>query len=116
MQNSICNNNNSNNIIIYNVMRKLGFRPNNCGTIFILRAVQLVKQQNDIVILNDIYIELSKASVQFSPNQIKMAIKYAIDHRNEQKTISNFKEIFGYDYDEEVFTNKDLIEELARVL
>ena len=115
MQNSICNNN-SNNIIIYNAMRKLGFRPNNCGTIFILRAVNLVKQNNDIVILNDIYIELSKASTNFSPNQIKMAIKYAIDHRNEEKSIYNFKEIFGYDYDEEIFTNKDLIEELARIV
>ena len=114
MQNSICNNNS--NIIIYNAIRKLGFRPNNCGTIFILRAVNLVKENNDIVILNNIYIELSKASTNFSPTQIKMAIKYAIDHRNEQKSINNFREVFGYDYDEEIFTNKDLIEELARIL
>lgn len=115
MQNSICNNN-SNNIIIYNAIRKLGFRPNNCGTIFILRAVQLAKQETDIIILNNIYIELSKSSTKFSPNQIKIAIKYAIDHRNEQKSKNNFEEIFGYDYNEEIFTNKDLIEELARVL
>lgn len=115
MQNSICNNN-SNNIIIYNAIRKLGLRPNNCGTTFILRAVQLAKAQKDIVILNDIYIELSKTSAQLSPNQIKMSIKYAIDHRNEQKSINNFEEIFGYEYDEEIFTNKDLIEELARIL
>lgn len=115
MQASICTNN-RNNIIIYNTMRKLGFRPNNCGTIFILRAVQLAKQQDDIIILNDIYIELAKADTKYSPSQIKIAIKYAIDHRNEQKSITNFKSIFGYDYDEEIFTNKDLIEELARIL
>lgn len=114
MQNSICDN--SSNIIIYNAMRKLGFRPNNCGTVFLLRAVQLAKQETDIIILNNIYIELSKASANLSPSQIKIAIKYAIDHRNEQKSINNFEEIFGYEYDEEVFTNKDLIEELARVL
>ncbi len=112
MQDSICNS----NIIIYNAMRKLGFRPNNCGTMFILRAVQLAKQENDFIILNNIYIELAKESEKFSPNQIKIAIKYAIDHRNQQKTKYNFEEIFGYEYDEEIFTNKDLIEELARVL
>lgn len=114
MQNRNCDN--TNNIIIYNAMRKLGFRPNNCGTIFILRAVQLAKQETDIIILNNIYIELSKTSAKFSPAQIKIAIKYAIDHRNEQKSINNFEKIFGYEYDEEVFTNKGLIEELARVL
>lgn len=115
MQVSICTNN-RNNIIIYNTMRKLGFRPNNRGTIFIIRAVELVKKQNDIIILNDIYIELAKADNKYTPNQIRVAIQYAIEHRNEQKSITNFKSIFGYDYDEEVFTNKDLIEELARVL
>lgn len=111
MQASYCN-----NIIIYNTIRKLGFRPNHCGTIFILKAVELVKQKYDIVIINDVYIEIAKSSAKFSPEQIRVAIKYAIDHRNEEKTINNFKEIFGYDYDEEIFTNKDLIEEIARII
>ncbi len=30
--------------------------------------------------------------------------------------MQNFKEIFGYEYDEEIFTNKDFLEELARVI
>ena len=32
-----------------------------------------------------------------------MTIKYAIDHRIEEKTVKNFKRIFGFDYDEYIF-------------
>ena len=28
----------------------------------------------------------------------------------------NFESIFGYEYDEELFTNKDFLEELTRVI
>lgn len=108
--------NNANNIIIYNTIRKLGLRPNHSGTIFIVKAVQLVQKYSDIVIINDIYLELSKTSEKFTPSQIRVAIKYAIDNRNEEKSIKNFKEVFGYDYDEEIFTNKDFIEEIARII
>ena len=108
--------NNENNIIIYNTIRKLGLRPNHSGTIFIVKAVQLMRKYSDIVIINNVYIELSKASKKFTPSQIRVAIKYAIDNRNEEKSIKNFKEIFGYDYDEEIFTNKDFIEEIARIM
>lgn len=107
---------NSNNIIIYNVMRRLGLRPSHSGTLFILQAVQLVKKQTDIIIMEKIYKELAKQSNSFTPSQIRLAIKYAIEHRNEQKSMNNFKIIFGYDYDEEIFTNKDFIEELTRVI
>ena len=104
--------NNTNNIIIYNTIRKLGLRPNHSGTIFIVKAVQLVQKYSDIVIINDIYLELSKTSEKFTPSQIRVAIKYAIDNRNEEKSIKNFKEVFGYDYDEEIF--KNLIKENAQ--
>lgn len=115
MRNSICNDN-SNNIIIYNTIRRLGLRPNHIGTLFILRAVQIIKEKSDILIIQKVYIELSKISNSFTPSQIRVAIKYAIDNRNEQKSIQNFKDIFGYEYDNEIFTNKDFIEELARVI
>ena len=108
--------NNSNNIIIYNTIRRLGLRPNHSGTIFALKAIQLIKNSPDIIMINKIYIEIAKTSSNFSPAQIRVAIKYALDHRNEQKSMQNFKEIFGYEYDEEIFTNKDFLEELARVI
>ena len=44
------------------------------------------------------------------------AIKYAIDNRNEQKSIANFERIFGYKYDRYYFTNEIIIEEIARVV
>lgn len=108
--------NNSKNIIIYNTIRRLGLRPNHRGTIFIVKAVQLIRKNPDIIVIKNIYIEIAKSSDTFTPEQIRVSIKYAIDHRNEQKSIRNFKEIFGYEYDEEIFTNKDFLEELARVI
>ena len=48
--------------------------------------------------------------------QIRNVIKYAIDNRNEQKAIANFEKIFGYKYDKYYFTNKIIIEEIARVI
>ena len=80
--------NNENNIIIYNTIRKLGLRPNHSGTIFIVRAVQLMRKYSDIVIINNVYVELSKASKKFTPSQIRVAIKYAIDNRNGKKSAS----------------------------
>lgn len=115
MKDIICNDN-KNNIIIYNTLRKLGLRPNHTGTIFILRAVQLVERSSDIIVMKDIYSKLSQKYPSFNSSQIRVAIKYALDNRNENKSINNFNEIFGYDYDEEIFTNKDFIEELARII
>ena len=48
--------------------------------------------------------------------QIRNVIKYAIDTRNEKKSIANFEKIFGYKYDKYYFTNKTIIEEIARVI
>lgn len=116
MEDSFVKNKTSNNINIYNTIRKLGLRPNHIGTMLILRAVQLIQQESDFIIINNIYNKLAEIHKSFSPSQIRLAIKYAIDNRNEQKSIDNFEEIFGYDYDEEIFTNKDFLEELARVI
>ena len=48
--------------------------------------------------------------------QVRNAIKYAIDNRDEEKAIANFERIFGYKYDNYYFTNKAIIEEIARVV
>ena len=53
--------------------------------------------------------------VGFNSAQIRNAIKYAIDNRNEQKSIANFEKIFGYKYDRYYFTNKIIIEEITRI-
>ncbi len=113
MKKSFCKNN---NIIIYNTIRRLGLRPNHRGTILIVKAVQLINNNSEIIKIKDIYRNISENNKNFTPEQIRIAIKYAIDHRNEKKSIENFKEIFGYDYDEEIFSNKDFLEEIARVI
>lgn len=104
------------NVIIYNVIRKLGLRPNHLGTVLISKAVPLIKEKTDIIVIEDIYNELANINDSFSPAQVRVAIRYAILNRNEEKTILNFESIFGYEYDEELFTNKDFLEELARVI
>ena len=104
------------NVIIYNVIRKLGLHPNHLGTVLISKAVPLIKEKADIIVIEDIYKELANINDSFSPAQVRVAIRYAIMNRNEEKTIMNFESIFGYEYDEELFTNKDFLEELARVI
>ena len=48
--------------------------------------------------------------------QIRDSIKYALKHRNEIKCENNFKNVFGFEYDEEFFTNKKIIEEIANII
>lgn len=108
--------NKNNNVIIYNVIRKLGLRPNHIGTVLISKAIPLIKEKADIIVIGEIYNELANINDSFSPAQVRVAIRYAIMNRNEEKTIMNFESIFGYEYDEELFTNKDFLEELARVI
>lgn len=113
MTNLACKNN---NLIIYNILRKLGLRPNHRGIVFIMQAIQIVQQKDDIFLINDVYIEISKNSKTFTPLQIRKSIQYALKNRNEKKSKNNFESIFGYEYDEDIFTNKDFIEELTRTI
>ncbi len=115
MTNSIYKNN---NLIIYNILRKLGIRPNNRGIIFIMQAIQIVtnKDNEDIIIINDVYVEISKHFKECTPLQIRKSIQYALRNRNEEKSKINFESIFGYEYDEDIFTNKDFIEEITRII
>lgn len=71
---------------------------------------------NEFIVLEDIYNQIASNYVVFNSVQIRNAIKYAIDTRNEQKAIINFEEIFGYEYDPYYFTNKIIIEEVARIV
>ena len=106
----------NNKLIIYNILRQLGLRPNHNGTKFAIKAIQLILDNNNIIKIKDIYENISKSTISFTPEQIRISIKYAIDLRNEQKSIQNFKKIFNYDYDEEIFSNKDFLEEIANIL
>ena len=104
-------------ILIYNILRELGFIPTLKGTKLLNKAIQIViNSDNEFIVIEDIYNQIALNYEGFTSMQIRNAIKYAIDTRNEQKSISNFEKIFGYKYDKYYFTNKIIIEEVARVV
>lgn len=108
---------NKQTILIYNILRDLGLIPTLKGTKLLNKAIQLVlATNNDFVILEEIYKILALNYPNLNSMQIKNLIKYAINTRNEQKSIANFKKIFGFEYDIYYFTNKIIIEEISRVI
>ena len=106
-----------NTILIYNILRNLGLIPTLKGTKFLNKAIQIVlNSDNEFIVLEDVYKEIALNYTNFNSVQIKNAIKYAIDNRNEEKSIVNFEKIFGYKYDRYYFTNKVIIEEITRIV
>lgn len=104
-------------ILIYNILRDLGLIPTLKGTKLLNKAIQIaIKSNDEFIIFEDIYEEIALNYMGFNSVQIRNVIKYAIDTRNEQKSIANFEKIFGYKYDKYYFTNKIIIEEIARVI
>ena len=89
---------------INNKLRSLGLNPTLKGTKFINKAIQLLIISNDeFYILENIYNEIAKNYTSFNSAQIRNAIKYSLDHRNENLSIKNFEKIFGFKYDEYIF-------------
>lgn len=106
-----------NSLLIYNILRDLGLIPTLKGTKLLNKAIQIaIKSNEEFIVIEDIYKQVASSYEGFNSVQIRNAIKYAIDNRNEQKSINNFENIFGYKYDSYCFTNKIMIEEIARVI
>lgn len=106
-----------NAILIYNILRDLGLIPTLKGTKFLNKAIQIVlNSNNEFIILEDVYKEIALNYTNFNNVQVRNVIKYAIDNRDEEKSIANFEKIFGYKYDSYYFTNKIIIEEIARII
>lgn len=104
-------------ILIYNILRDLGLIPTLKGTKFLNKAIQIVlNSDNEFIVLEDVYKRIALNYINFNSVQVRNAIKYAIDNRDEEKSIANFERIFGYKYDRYVFTNKVIIEEIVRVI
>ena len=105
-----------NTILIFNILRNLGLTPTLKGTKLLNKAIQIViNSNNEFIVIEDVYNQIALNYVGFNGVQIRNAIKYAIDNRNEQKSIANFEKIFGYKYDRYYFTNKIIIEEITRI-
>ena len=116
-------NNNSNQItskqliIISNCLRNMGLNSGHIGTRLINKAVQILTVKDlEMIVLNDIYEEISNYFPNLKPKFIRMYIHYALQHRDETKAENNFKKIFGFDYDEYYFEPKQFIEEMANII
>ena len=77
------------------------------------KAIQIVLlNDNEFFSIEEIYNTLANYYQNMSVMQIRDSIRYALKHRNEIKCENNFQNIFGFEYDEDFFTNKKIIEEL----
>lgn len=104
-------------IIIYNILQKLGLIPTLKGTKLLIKAILIIiNSQEEFIVFEDIYKQIALKYKDFNSVQIRNSIKYAIDNRNEQKSKENFEQVFGLEYDNYYFTNKVIIEEIARVI
>ena len=104
-------------ITIFNILRDIGLNTSHRGTKYINKAVQiLVTTDNDIIKAKDIYNSISNYYSNITPKQVKNDISYALNSRTEEKAKKNFEKIFGFEYDQYYFTNKTIIEEIARVV
>jgi len=104
-------------IVIFNILRYIGLNTSHRGTKYINKAVQLlIVADNDIVKIKDIYISISNYYNNVTPKQVKNDISYALKSRTEKKAEKNFEKVFGFEYDQYYFTNKTIIEEVARVI
>lgn len=104
-------------IQIYNILRALGLNTTLKGTKLINTAIQIViKSDNEYIVLKDVYKNISKNYYKSTPKQIENFIAYALNSRIEEKSRKNFEKIFNFEYDEYYFTNKTIIEEIARII
>lgn len=100
---------------IYNTLRLLGFNTRLAGTTLINKVLQILISTNDEFFkLNDVYdIIVLSSNGKFTNKIIREHIRYAINSRDNTK--KNFKNVFGYDYDEYIFSNKYFIMEMLRL-
>ena len=104
-------------ITIFNILRDIGLNTSHRGTKYINKAVQiLIATDNDIIKAKDIYNSISNYYDNITPKQVKNDISYALNSRLEEKAEKNFEKVFGFEYDQYYFTNKTIIEEIARVV
>lgn len=102
---------------INNKLRSLGFNFNLKGTKLLNKVIQIViSSNNEFFVLEDILDEVISIYPDFNKMQIRVAIDYSLTHRNEVLSKKNFKSIFGYEYDKNLFVTKEFINEFVYTL
>lgn len=106
-------------IIIRNNLRLLGIKSCNKSTKILIKTIFYIKSNNIILDnykANEIYCSISKLYKNTTPKNIKDNIDYALSHRDVMKSKQNFERVFKFEYSEDVFTNKNFIEEFCNAL
>lgn len=107
------------NIIIRNNLRLLGIKSCNKSTKILAKTIFYIKSNNIILEdykANEIYCSISKLYNNTTPKNIKDNIDYALSHRDVMKSKQNFERVFKFEYSEDVFTNKNFIEEFSNAI
>ena len=98
-------------------LRSLGLNFGLTGTRLINKVVQiLIVKDLEIVVLEDIYKEISSCFPNMKPTHMRQHIVYAIEHRDYLKAEENFENIFGFEHDECYFEPKIFMEEVANII
>ena len=98
-------------------LRSLGLSFGLTGTRLINKTIQILTIRDlEIVVLEDIYKELSEYFPKIKPVQMRQYISYALEHRDYQKAEENFEEIFGFEHDIYYFEPKVFMEEVANII
>ena len=104
-------------LAICNTVRSLGLSTGHTGTRLINKVIQILTIKDlEIVVLEDIYQELSIYYPNMSINRIRKNISYALQNRDYQKAEDNFENIFGFEHDEYYFEPKVFMEEVANII
>ena len=108
---------NSQVLEICNILRSLGLTSGLTGTRILNKAIQIISIKDlEIIVLEDIYKELSLYFPNLKPANMRFYISYALNNRNSYKSENNFEKIFGFEYGEIYFEPKNFIEEVARII
>ncbi len=98
-------------------LRSLGLSFGLTGTRLINKTIQILTIKDlEIVVLEDIYKELSIYFPKLKPVQIRQNISYALNNRDYYKAKNNFQDIFGFEHDEYYFEPKVFMEEVANII
>ena len=105
-----------NNIKVFNLIKRLGIKTSTVGMKYILSVILIgYNSYSDIMNFEKIYKKIGK-KYNVSPSTIRNAIQHSLDHRNYKLAEKNFESIFGYEYNEYTFVNKEFFEEVFRVI
>lgn len=124
MNSLVCKTNNSITpkqvLVINNKLRSLGFKTSHIGYRYLIKAIQIKYLEYDELDFSNFNLIYEKVSAYFNniktPTQIEDCIYYNINHRNNELTKRTFESVFGYEYNQDIFSNKEFIEEFVNML